>query len=46
MKKDLYITKALSTTYLGDTTTYQAMEQPPAIEPIIEQLKAICTDQT
>ena len=46
MKKDWYLPEALDTTYLEDTNTYQAMEQPNDIEPIIEQLNAICTNQT
>ena len=46
MRRDWYVKEALSTTYLGDTETYQAVIKPPPLEPIIEQLRTICETQT
>ena len=46
MRRDWYVKEALSTTYLGDTKTYQMVIKPPPLEPIIEQLRNICETQT
>ena len=46
ISSDWYVNKALSTTYLGDTCTYQTVLQTHPLEPIMEQLRTICETRT
>ena len=46
MRRDWYVSEALSKVYLGDEKTYQEVPLPPPLEPIVEKLTTICDNQT
>ena len=45
LNREWYVTTALNTKYLGDTTTYQPIVQPIPISSIVNELDSICNKQ-
>ena len=45
MRREWYVSEALSTSYLGDVNTYQEVLNHPPLEPIVEKLSNICETQ-